>query len=73
MSESGREASRCRTISEALEVDTYGEPVLLVGRGSSWGELRGVGGCELQAVALHRARLRHGSQQGLQGRVLLLS
>lgn len=55
-----------------MEAGTYGEPVLLVGRGGSWGELRGVGGGELQTVALHSSRLGHVGQQGLQSHVLLL-
>lgn len=55
-----------------MGVGTYGEPVLLVGRSGSWGELGGVGRSELQTVALHSSRLRHIGQQVLQSHVLLL-
>lgn len=63
--------SRRRT--GAVEKATYRKSVLLVGRSSSWRELRGVGWSELQAVALNSPRLRHIGQQGLQCHVLLLS
>lgn len=55
-----------------MEAGTYGEPVLLVGRSGSRGELGGVGGSELQTVALHSSRLGHVGQQVLQRHVLLL-
>lgn len=51
---------------------TYGESVLLVGRSGGWGELGGVGGRELQTVALHSSILGHVGDQGLQCHVLLL-
>lgn len=44
---------------EAVDVGTYGEPVLLVGRGGGRRELGGVGGSKLQTVAFHSSRLRH--------------
>lgn len=42
-----------------MEKATYRKSVLLVGRSGSWRELRGVGGSELQAVALNSSRLRY--------------
>lgn len=55
-----------------VQTGTYGEPVLLVGRSGSRGELGCVGGSELQAVALHSSGLGHVGHQGLQSHVLLL-
>lgn len=51
---------------------TYGEPVLLVGRSGGWRELRGVGGSQLQTVAVHGSILRHVCKKGLQSHVFLL-
>ncbi len=58
---------------EGAEAGTYGEPVLLVGRSGGWGELGGVGGSELQTVALHSSILGHVGKQGLQSHMLLLT
>lgn len=55
-----------------MEEGTYGEPVLLVGRSGGWGELGGVGGSQLQTVALHSSILGHVGNQGLQSHVLFL-
>lgn len=50
---------------------TYRNSVLLVGRSGGWRELRGVGGSQLQAVALYGSILGHVGEQGFQRHVLL--
>lgn len=73
MHQSKNQNDKQKQNQEAVEEGTYGQSVLLVGRSGSWRKLGGVGGSELQTVALHGSRLGHIGQQGLQGHVFLLS
>lgn len=56
----------------AALIGTYGQAVFLVGGRGGRGELGGVGGGQLQTVALHRMGLWDIGQKSLQGQALLL-